>query len=279
MTETQKNPLIAKMQRVVQGTTIRLPSKGLFYDNGELREDVIDGQVVVYPMATLDEIIIRSPDMLLQGTAVEQVLGRCVPQILKPSAILSKDVDYLLVMLRKISYGDKTTIPFTCPICDEKAQEKGEKAESHDYPLSMSYFVNNSKEIEAEAIQSNYTLTLENSMVIHLRPSTFAEMVKMFGIEDTKMTAEEIEDVVLSSILSVIKDVDGIKDREIVKEWLHAIPVSVKNEIIGQISNANNFGPTFSYVITCVDCKKEHDINYILNPVSFFTLPSKPKTE
>lgn len=263
--------------KVIPATTIRLPSKGLFYDNGELDPSVVNGEIVIYPMTTLDEIIIRTPDMLLQGTAVEQVLEHCCHQIKKPKAMFSKDVDYILVMLRSISYGDKTQIPFTCPSCIENAAD-GEKVPAHEYPISMSHFIKTSKEIEEDSIKKNYVLELSNSMVIHLRPSTFAEMIKMYQIEDDKKTPEELQDIIMSSLLAVIKDVDGISDRDSIQGWLKILPVQYMAEIINKIADANNYGPTFSYHIKCVDCHKEHDISYILNPVSFFTLPSSLKT-
>ena len=97
------NPLLKALLKVMPPTTIRLPSKGLLYKNGELDDEVIDGQIILYPMNTLDEIIIRNSDMLLQGTAIEQVIGRCAPQVKKPMELFSKDIDYILVFLRKIS--------------------------------------------------------------------------------------------------------------------------------------------------------------------------------
>src|ERR1700752_4066346 len=119
--EENQNPLIKKISKIIQGNTIRLPSKGVFYKSNELDPEVKDGEIVLYPMTTLDEIIIRTPDMLFQGTAIEKIISRCAPQVKKPLELFAKDVDYILVMLRKLSYGDDIIIKFTCPTCIDNA--------------------------------------------------------------------------------------------------------------------------------------------------------------
>jgi hypothetical protein len=278
MSEAKENPLLSKMKNVIQGTTIGLPSKGLFYDNGELEEGVVNGEIVLYPMTTLDEIIIRTPDMLLQGTAIEKVLLRCAPAIKKPADLFFRDIDYILVMLRLISYGDKTTIPVQCPSCLTDAEE-GEVVPHIEYPISMDHFIKKSKALELEDIEKNYVLTLSNSMVIYLRPSKYAEMMNMYKINDDSKSSEEIEEAITTSILAVIKRVDDVSDREFIKEWLKQLPITLMREIIARISEANNWGLDFSYNITCKDCKTKHNISYILNPVSFFTLPSSQEIE
>ena len=59
------NPLLRNIQ--LPGDTVRLPSRGIFYNNGELTPSTQNGEVHVYPMKAIDEIIMRSPDKLLSG--------------------------------------------------------------------------------------------------------------------------------------------------------------------------------------------------------------------
>ena len=96
------NPLLDRLNRM-PGETIRLPSLGQFYEHGELEEGVVNGEIVLNPMTMTDEIMMKSPDMLFQGTAIERVFQRCSPQIKKPLDLLSSDVDFILTHLRKIS--------------------------------------------------------------------------------------------------------------------------------------------------------------------------------
>jgi hypothetical protein len=47
-----ENPLLAKVQ--MPGKRFRLPSRGLFYNNGELADTVADGEIEVFAMTTVD---------------------------------------------------------------------------------------------------------------------------------------------------------------------------------------------------------------------------------
>jgi hypothetical protein len=62
---------------------LRLPSGGKFYPDG-----VVDlppnGEIPIYPMTAVDEIITRTPDALFNGSAVPDILKSCVPNIKDP---------------------------------------------------------------------------------------------------------------------------------------------------------------------------------------------------
>ena len=115
-------------------------------------------------------------------------------------------------------------------------------------------------------------------MVVNLRPSRYNEMLKMYQINDENKSPEEQRDIIVQSVLSVIDNVDRIRDVAQIKEWLEKLPIRFMQEIIEKISDANDWGPDFKYEITCRDCSTKHDISYLINPVSFFMLPSSPKT-
>lgn len=271
------NPLIRKTLKIIPPTTIRLPSKGMFYTDHELDDEVSNGEMILHPMTTLDEIIIRSPDMLLQGTAIEKIITRCAPQVKKPLQLFSKDVDYILIQLHKLSYGDDRLVSFACPICKENAADD-EPTPTHQYPLSINYFIQRTKELEQED-RARYKITLSNAMVVNLRPSRYAEMLQMYQLNDETKSPEEQQDIILKSVLSVIDSVDNVKNQAHIREWLEQLPIKFMQEIIDKISDANNWGPDFKYEITCKDCNNKQDISYLINPVSFFMLPSSPKTD
>ena len=110
--EKNTNSLLKKIQ--LPGQTFRLPSRGLFYQNGEIDDRVQDGEVEVFPLTTIDEINMKSPDQLFQGTAIEKVFVRAIPAILKPTELLTRDIDYLLACLRVVSYGRSLPLEITC---------------------------------------------------------------------------------------------------------------------------------------------------------------------
>jgi hypothetical protein len=273
VTETVKreNPLLKKTNKL-PGQTFRLPSKGIMYTNGELDSEVKNGEILVYPMATLDEIYLRTPDMLFQGTAIDTVFKRCMPQIKQPLELYSNDVDFLLTCLRKVSYGDHITITHKCNICGDKSGKVNE------YSIPLNHFIQNAKEFdEKELGKLNLKLTTGNH--ITLRPSTFAEMIKIFQInEDNIKTPEEMERIIVETLSSTIKSVDTTTDKEFIKEWLKTLPRMIIEEFSGKLESLNNWGSEFKYTIQCNDCGADQVISTVLNPLYFFILPSNRKT-
>lgn len=121
------NPLLERIK--IPGETIRLPSNGVFYTNGELDNSVTNGEIHIYPLTAISELLLRSPDKLLEGEALIDVFGQCAPQVKQPLKLLSKDIDYILTSLRRITYGDNIEIVYTHS-CKDAVQ--------HEYTVKLS---------------------------------------------------------------------------------------------------------------------------------------------
>ena len=59
---------------------IDLPSQGKYYSEGSLTKHE---EIEVYSMTASDEIIIKTPDALLNGEATARIIANCVPLQLK----------------------------------------------------------------------------------------------------------------------------------------------------------------------------------------------------
>jgi hypothetical protein len=68
-----------------------LPSKGKDYDIDVL-ELPESGELPVYPMTAIDEITVRTPDALYNGSAVADLIKSCVPAIKDPWRLNSNDL-------------------------------------------------------------------------------------------------------------------------------------------------------------------------------------------
>lgn len=262
--ETQQtNPLLQGLQRI-PGETFRLPSLGMFYHNGELDPSVQDGEIHVYPMKTIDEILIKTPDKLFSGKAIEEVFNRCIPQVNKPLELLSADVDYLLVCLRKVSYGPEIVIPW---------QHDCEEAKQHDYQIDVEQFIHNAKTIDPTTTQQRYALNLENGQKITLVPPKFKDVLDLYQMMQLGENAseEEIEEHVINTLMGMIESVDDISQRKFIKEWLHQLPTSYVKEINNKTEEISDWGPNFETTVQCKDCGQDVQITTPINPVAFFT--------
>lgn len=261
------NPLLRKNK--LPGQTFRLPSRGKFYKLGELDEEVVDGEVVMFPMTTIDDIYMKSPDMLYQGTAIEKVISRCCPQVRHPKELLSIDIDYILVCLRKISYGQYIPIKYN-HACTEKSED-------HEYNIPVDHFILNSKEITEDHFGS-FLLTVSSGEKIQLKPPTFNEIVQLEQVNIDKIKYDEFINHIFAQLCALIESVDGHTVKPDIMEWLKETPPEVWNEIRDKVSRLTQWGPEFTYDIKCKDCGKSVKLTTPLNPVAFFTLPSSQKT-
>lgn len=260
------NPLLARIQ--LPGETFKLPSCGIFYTNGELDPSVKDAEVHVHPMTVLDEIMIKTPDMLFSGRAVEEVFGRCIPSVLKPGELLAKDVDFLLLCLRKVSYGDILELETSHTGC----KMHKDKPKYHKYAIDVNTFIKNSNRMDPTTVAKDYTINLPNGQVVKMQPVRFADFIQLMqSQDDDKMTPEQQVDVLVRALARVIVCVDETADTSMIAEWLRALKPEYLHKLNHQLENTVSWGPDFKYKINCKDCDEEHTIVAPLNPLAFFT--------
>ena len=92
---------------------LKLPSQGKFYppDGIELS---ITGELAVYPMTVKDELTLKTPDALMNGEGMADVIRSCCPGIKDPWTIPSVDLDVIFIAIRLASYGKGMDISATC---------------------------------------------------------------------------------------------------------------------------------------------------------------------
>lgn len=265
-TQPPVNPLLQRAR--LPGQTFTLPSKAIFYTHGEVDDSVIvsKGEIMVYPMVTLDEINIKTPDKLINGTAITDVFKRCIPQIKQPLELLSKDVDYLLICLRKVSYGDQYRF---------EHKHDCENAKEHSYEIPLDPLISNAKSIDVKRVKQNYTLTLDNGQVVHLIPPKYFQMLKFFQVFGTQnineVDDEQLSQEIIRTTVSMIDNVDGITDQGQILEWAQQIPAGYARVIGERVNEVSSWGANLETTIICQDCNKEVNVHISLNPLDFFS--------
>lgn len=256
---TKTNPLLERTR--LPGEIHRLPSRGIFYKNGELDPNVKDGEVQIFPMTLMDEITARSPDLLFSGDAIKQIISRCVPQVLKPGELLAKDIDFLMMVLRKASYGDmEIDYKHFCP-----------DAKEHSYIVPIDNLIRAAKSMDPVTVGSKFTVAMPNGMLVKVQPMRFQAVVEMLQMTDRNMAAEAAKDLAIKVLLDIIVSVDATTDKNQIKEWLMTIPVSWTQAIQNAIdSSQNEWGPDMTFKFTCKDCGKEVSTVVPMNPLAFF---------
>jgi hypothetical protein len=109
---TNNNPLAKHFRH--PKLFIRLPSQGNFYRTGSL-EKTVNNEYPVLAMTAKDELMIKTPDALLNGQSTVSVIQSCVPNIKDAWSIPSVDVDAILIAIRIATYGEKLEIETEIP--------------------------------------------------------------------------------------------------------------------------------------------------------------------
>jgi hypothetical protein len=245
------------------GETFRLPSGGLFYEPGILSEKVVDGEFHVFPMTAIDEIALKTPDLLFSGEAVTQIFNRCIPDVLQPKKLLAKDVDFLLICLKKVSFG---------PLMEMTYNHKcGESAKENHYMIPVDQFLKRAKRIDPSRVGSDFSVTLINGQIVSMEPISFEGYIELMQAEDKDISLEKQVARLCLSVSKVIKSVDNVTDKKQIQEWLTKIPPVLMKQITECIEKTTEWGPDFIATIKCRDCGQEVQVQAPLNPLAFFT--------
>ena len=97
---------------------IKLPS-GLQYGT-DVIEPSTTGELAVLPMTAMDEVKFKTPDALMNGQGVVDVIQSCIPQIKDAWKITSYDLDSIFLAIRIATYGETMDMNATVPVVNEQ---------------------------------------------------------------------------------------------------------------------------------------------------------------
>jgi hypothetical protein len=97
---------------------INLPSQGKYWPEGSIMIPV-NGELPVYSMTAADDMLMLTPDALINGSATVNLIQNCIPNIQDAWQTPSVDLEYLLVAIRIASSGANIQIESVCTSCDQ----------------------------------------------------------------------------------------------------------------------------------------------------------------
>jgi len=277
MSEPSLNPLLSKVK--LPGKVFQLPSKGLFYQPGILADTVKDGEIQVKPMSALVELKVRSADLLISTKIIREICTECIPEILKPEQLISRDIDALFLFLVISTYGFDKTI---------KAIHDCTNSTVHDYNVNLETIINDPRNQVLDHKDVLFSIELDNGQEVELRPVLFSDSIDMLLMRQqvakkevsapNLITTQEMEDIVVRDIMSVIKSVstggsDSVKivDSKKIDEWIRILPKRYMDLIIEAAIRASDWGFDFHVKLKCKDCNEEFDHSMELNPINFLS--------
>ena len=145
------------------------------------------GELGIMPMTAKDEIRFKTPDALMNGQGVVDVIQSCVPNIKDAWQIKSYDLDTILVAIRIATYGETMDINFTVPGANENVSH------SVNLPAILD---------QLQKTKVDGHVSLDDGLKITVRPLTYKDMTstslqtfqqqKMYtAIQDSQMSDED----------------------------------------------------------------------------------------
>ena len=276
------NPLLPHAK--LPGRVFQLPSKGLFYEKGVLAPHVVNAEVQIHPLSAMAEMKLRSPDLLFSGRAIREVCEECVPDILLPEKLLSRDVDAIFCFLRIATYGASMTV---------KSYHGCQGATTNEYVVDLDKIIMSPNNSCLEHKDMLYRVKLPNGQVANLRPITFMDTVEsIHGRRELEEDAEQnkgtpspklMEQMMVKDLLALIASVETtvqdngvektllITDVNMIGEWIRSIQRSAVDAILLQSRKANDWGFKLVTKLLCRDCGQPYDHDLELDPITFFS--------
>jgi len=261
---------------------LTLPSGGKYWPEGSL-EMTMSGQLEIYPMTTKDEITIRTPDALLNGSSTVSLIQSCVPQIKDAWKAPTIDVDALIIAIRIASYGQNMDIDTVCINQECKHENR------HSLDLTM---------ILDSVKSPNYNRTIDiKGIKIKLKPVPYFENNKskmlvfeqdraLSIISDESLTDEaklnsfqehlnkmiDINNGLMSAATEYIEVDDGIKvsNQKHISEFYENCDTAIVREVKARFAENAKSTELPNPRMKCEECDTEYPVALNFDYANFF---------
>jgi hypothetical protein len=259
---------------------LKLPSQGEYWP-----EEAIDmpanGELAIYPMTTRDEITLRTPDALINGSGVVSVIQSCCPEIKNAWLMPSIDVDAVIIAIRIASYGNTMTFTGKCPHCET----------IHDYGLNLHEVLSRVRmpKYENPVIVDNLKVKLYPQPYFDLNKSNmlqYEEQKLLQAIQKTEMPPEQrsveinkqVERVIEINLETLVTSTQYIemdsgvqvKNKEHIKEFYINCGSSTVKKVQEKLGELSQEGALKPLTVNCESCTKTFDIQVVFDYASFF---------
>lgn len=201
------------------------------------------GEVPVYAMTAKDELMMKTPDALINGEATVSLIRSCIPNIKDPWKMPNLDTDAVLIAIRLASYGEKMEITTKVPGLGEERAFNVDLRNLLDQLLSFNYepFVQIDDQITIELrpltykeFTDNAQRTFEEQRILRLvDDETIPDDRKLAAFSQSfkKLTNITI-DLVLNSIASIDTPEGKVVDRVHIREFFENADKSYFDKVL-----------------------------------------------
>jgi Zn ribbon nucleic-acid-binding protein len=262
---------------------IGLPSNGQYWPEGTL-DMPENNELPVFPMTNRDEITLRTPDALINGQGVVDVIQSCMPNIKNAWKMPSVDVDVSLMAIRIASYGHSMDFEQTCPACTHQdtysmdLRHTMSTVKCPDYshaPEFDNIRIKFKPQDYAQVNRSNQTAFELSKIQQSVDALPQEDQVAGNAVQLAKFTQLNIDSLAsVTDYIELVESGEQISDSDYIKEFYANIDSTFFNKIqtsLIDLTKESNVKPT---KVACVECGEAVELNIMFDYANFFALGS-----
>jgi hypothetical protein len=244
----------------------------------------MNGEVAVYSLTVKDQILLKTPDALLNGDTLVQIIQNCVPGVKDATQLVEPDINTLLVAIRSASNGSMWSWDCVCPNCSKEL----------NYEFNLSHLID--AQVKTEL---NPVVNMNDEYEIRLRPFNFKQRHisiineieegkanKILAAKQDMDTDDQavamtkiierissgLLDLVSMSVVSVkiVSTGEVVDNPDYVKEFVLSLSKNEADAISSKIKELNESGIKRSQNFVCESCNHEWNQDIDFDPTSFF---------
>lgn len=262
---------------------LKLPSKGTYWAEGSV--DVpVTGEIPVLPMSTKDEITLKTPDALINGQGVVNVIQSCCPNIHDAWQTPSVDVDAILIAIRIASYGNSMDVNSTCPQCAAENEfsidlshvlasismpNYGDKVDLNEFKIKLKpapYFaINQANQISFEEQQ-----ILKSLASIDPTSPDSQQLAQEFDFHLKRLIELSISNLSGSTDYIELSDGSIVTNEQHISEFYQNCDTKVIKAVQAKLAEFSEAGGIKAIPVTCESCSSPFTIALTFDYASFF---------
>lgn len=273
----QTNPLMSHFRQ--PAIYLKLPSEGRYWQDNAL-DLPVNGELPVYPMTTKDEIMLRTPDALLNGAGVVSVIQSCIPGVRDAWAMPSIDVDASLIAIRIATYGNDMDITTVCPKCKHENDHTMDLGQTLTQVGNPSYAVFSIGELEIKLKPQNYFEINRTNQIGYEEQRMLAVLDRQdLPAQEKEAAIKEITDKLvdlnllnLTSSTDYIKTNDGtyVNNFDHIKEFYNNTNSQIVRKVQDELVKIAEQAGLQPYITKCSECETEYQTEVTFDYANFF---------
>lgn len=259
---------------------LTLPSQGRWWPIDSL--DMPDNnELPIFPMTARDEVIIRTPDALLNGQGVVDVVQSCCPNIKNAWQMPSIDIDAVLISIRIATYGPLMSFSSQCPYCKSNNTHEidlGKPLESikcPDFDQTLGY-----QDLKIK-LKPQYYLEVNKTNMVSYEEQKIIQTLNNENIDnDTRLAQvtlamQKIIDIGINNCVNSVDYIempngDRVIEKQHIKEFFQNAEkqaVTIVQERIEQIANDAKMT---ELQLSCESCQEHYQTELTFDYANFF---------